>query len=629
MVNLNYFLDVETNILRNEELREPQVEAYAELYNHFILEKKNSHAIVVLPTGVGKTGLMAITPFNISKGRVLIIAPQLTILDTIEASLNPEDSNNFWSKRKVIKDPRKLPTLVVYEGKDTRKDHMEDANIVLVNIQRMQSRNITSLVNQYPEDFFDMIIIDEAHHAEARTWIEAFNHFSNAKVVKITATPYRTDKKELVGQLVYKYKLSQAMSNMYVKSLEKFNYIPDKLYLKIEEDDTLYTVDEILSNPNYSEDWVAKSVSYSDECKISVIKKSEEILNSKRKDTTVPHKIIAAAPNIEEAKHIAELYEEYTNLRAIAVYHEQHPDERRQIFNDIDNHRYDVIVNVSLMGEGYDHKYLSVAAIFRVFKNILPYEQFIGRILRTIPEEEMKKSDDNVGSVVVHQNLNLDDLWDYYKEQLQESEFIDEIRKLPDTNFEDDDNDEKRKGNKNLVNLGEVHDSGSGELSKTSYIETQLLRKRQKEVEERREKINQLISILNVTESQAESIIDEQETQESEFKRPDLLLKQRKKTTYAMITQQIVPEILNRHGLELQGDEILNLPFFNGKYSWIPGKIKNNGGALATYFNSYLKNKIGRKRDLWSNDDYARAAILLDQQQQYVDEYLKGEYFNE
>lgn len=40
MVNLNYFLDVETNILRNEELREPQVEAYAELYNHFILEKK-------------------------------------------------------------------------------------------------------------------------------------------------------------------------------------------------------------------------------------------------------------------------------------------------------------------------------------------------------------------------------------------------------------------------------------------------------------------------------------------------------------------------------------------------------------------------------------------------------------
>lgn len=364
-MNLNYFIDTETNILENKELRDPQIESYAELYNHFVLEKKNTHAIVVLPTGVGKTGLIAITPYNISKGRVLVVTPQLTILDTIESSLNPAESNNFWVDRKVIKTPIDLPTLVVYEGRETRKEHMEQSNIVLTNIQQMQERNEYSLINQYPEDFFDMIIIDEAHHAEAKTWIETFNHFSNAKVIKITATPYRTDDKQLVGELVYKYKLSQAMSNLYVKSLEKFNYIPEELYLKVEDDDELYTVEQILNNPDYDEDWIARTVSFSDECKLSVIKKSEEILSEKRKSTNVPHKIIAAAPNVDEAIRISEMYNENTNLAAVAVHNRLKPDQKKRIFNDIENHRYDVVVNVNMMGEGYDHKYLSVAAIFR------------------------------------------------------------------------------------------------------------------------------------------------------------------------------------------------------------------------------------------------------------------------
>jgi len=173
-----------------------------------------------LPTGSGKTGLISFLPYGIAEGRVLIIAPQLTILDTLEESLDSGSANNFWIERGIIKNPNDLPKLIKYEGKETRKEHMEDANIVLANIQKLQARNEMALLNQYDSDFFDMIIIDEAHHSEARTWIENLQHFSKAKVIKITATAYRTDKKQLVGQLIYKYKLSQAMSKGYVKSLE-------------------------------------------------------------------------------------------------------------------------------------------------------------------------------------------------------------------------------------------------------------------------------------------------------------------------------------------------------------------------------------------------------------------------
>ena len=71
------------NIINNAELREPQVEAYIEVHRHFEITKKKSNALVVLPTGVGKTGLMGILPYFISRGRVLIVTPQVSIKDTV------------------------------------------------------------------------------------------------------------------------------------------------------------------------------------------------------------------------------------------------------------------------------------------------------------------------------------------------------------------------------------------------------------------------------------------------------------------------------------------------------------------------------------------------------------------
>ncbi|EKO04928.1 type III restriction enzyme, res subunit domain protein [Leptospira interrogans str. C10069] len=76
---MDYWLTKNVNIQENLELREPQIEAYWEVYEHFIIDRKASDAIVVIPTGVGKTGLIGILPYKISKGRVLVITPRLVI----------------------------------------------------------------------------------------------------------------------------------------------------------------------------------------------------------------------------------------------------------------------------------------------------------------------------------------------------------------------------------------------------------------------------------------------------------------------------------------------------------------------------------------------------------------------
>ncbi|MEI5994122.1 DEAD/DEAH box helicase [Candidatus Enterococcus mansonii] len=619
----NYFINTPTNIVQNEKLREPQILAYAEVYEHFkIKNKTNKHAIVILPTGSGKTGLISLLPYNISNGRVLIIAPQLTILNTIENSLDSGNSSNFWTDMGIINNPKNLPTVVKYEGKNTRKEHMEQANIVIANIQKLQSRNEMALLNQYESNFFDMIIIDEAHHSEATTWLENLSHFSEAKVVKLTATAYRTDQKQLVGELVYKYKLSQAMSNGYVKSLEKFNYIPEQLYFTLDDNySKQYTYQQILDMELKNEDWIARSVAFSDECKISVVKKSIEILQRKRANTDVPHKIIAAASNIKEAKRIAELYVS-EGYKAIAIHNELKPEEKEKAFSDIENHRVEVIVNVSMMGEGYDHKYLSVAAIFRAFKNPLPYEQFIGRILRAIPQNEVRKSEDNIGSVVAHELLFLDELWEYYKSQLQESNFIDVLtdRDIPDS----EPGINPPTGGIIEIDFGQVKELGQGNMSHSIYMETDYIIQAQKERQKRQKKILDLSKLLNITKNEASDILNRQDSSSNELKRPDVILKRRKKTTDTNIRQVIVPELLLIAGVDISGKELKTLPIFNGKYQWIPSKITDNGGMLATYFNSFLKNAIGYKREEWSNDDYERAGELLEQQADYLKGFFEG-----
>jgi len=352
-----------------------------------------------------------------------------------------------------------------------------------------------------------MIIIDEAHHSEAKTWIENLNHFSEAKVIKLTATAYRTDNKQLVGKLVYKYKLSQAMSKGYVKSLEKFNYIPEILLFTLDnKPDKKYTYEEIIEMNLKDDDWIARSVAFSDECKLSVISRSLKILEEKRSDTNVPHKIIAAASNVDEAKGITEMYIN-KGYKVIAVHNELNPTEREKAFSDIENHRVDIILNVLMMGEGYDHKYLSVAAIFKAFKSPLPYEQFIGRILRAIPEDEVEKVEDNIGSVVVHKFLFLDDLWEYYREQIQESDFITELhdREIPESAGPG------RKGSNDgevvHVDFGQVDENGEGSMRHSVYMETEYILTAQKERKEREMKIIELSKLLKITEVEASDIL--------------------------------------------------------------------------------------------------------------------------
>ncbi|ADQ14049.1 DEAD/DEAH box helicase [Halanaerobium hydrogeniformans] len=620
--NEEHFLISDPQMINNNNLREPQISAYHKVYNHFVTKSKTSHAIIVLPTGVGKTGLMAILPYHISEGRVLIITPGTTIRDSIIDSLDPDNYDNFWLKRKVFKDVEKLPNLIEYEGDDTPLEIINNANIVVLNVHKLQNRLDSSLLKRVNEDFFDMILIDEAHHSTADTWVEAVNYFSDAKIVKLTGTPFRSDGKPIVGEEVFKYKLSAAMANNYVKSLEDIVHVPGKLYLTIDNKyKKEYTVKKIYDMDLKDENWISRSVAYSKNCSEKVVVESLKQLEEKTNKSSVPHKIIAVTCSIDHAEQIKEIY--INKGYETTIVHSKMSDEKLQkAHSDIENHRVQVVVNVAMLGEGFDHKYLSVAAIFRPFRSKLPYAQFVGRILRRIPEDEVESVEDNIGVIVSHQYLYLKDLWDYYKKEIQESDTIKYLNELEISDDESETIDGKRD-----LSIGNAREEGEGKVIVDPYITTELLKKRKEEIAKRKEAIKNLQDMLEIQKEEAAKIYDSSQTSKSKIKRPDQYFKNRKKDIDHLIKYEIVPELINEFNLQKDGDEIIGCRLFKDKFSWIR-KIGNNAGMLSAYFSDALRHKISKKRKDWNLSDYDIAFEQIDAIKEYAENvlhsYLEG-----
>jgi superfamily II DNA or RNA helicase len=85
------------------------------------------------------------------------------------------------------------------------------------------------------------------------------------------------------------------------------------------------------------------------------------------------------------------------------------------VYGKLARHELDVIVQVRKLGEGFDHPYLAVAAVFSLFSNLSPFMQFVGRIMRIVPDTD-PHSVVNEGVVVFHVGGNITGVWNDFRE---------------------------------------------------------------------------------------------------------------------------------------------------------------------------------------------------------------------
>ena len=227
----SFFENCNVNIVNNKKLRKPQIEGWQRAKEHF--DTSQEKAIIQIPVGCGKTGLMALLPFKIAKGRVLIIAPNLEIKNSITNSFNVSSQDYFLKKASVISDPSTFPVSATLDSYNANIIDCEDSHIVITNIQQLSSVN-NKWLSLFSNNFFDMILVDEGHHNVAFSWENIFQHFPNAKVISLTATPFRSDGKEIFGKIIYKYPIHLAMVNGYVKFfLKRFHLLIMEIHIHI------------------------------------------------------------------------------------------------------------------------------------------------------------------------------------------------------------------------------------------------------------------------------------------------------------------------------------------------------------------------------------------------------------
>lgn len=397
----SFFIDTDFDIDENDQLREPQREAYKNIYEYF--QAGNKRTIVQIPVGCGKSGLASIIPFGIAKGRVLVVSPNLTIKKGLFESFDISNRQKcFWRKRGVLSNEDMIGGPFACTLDTGNISICEKSHFVITNVHQLAT-NRDKWLSKFPKDFFDLIIIDEAHHSAASSWENVIDYFSNAKVVNMTATPFRSDKQEIKGELVYRYPFKRATFKGYVKRIRAWYVAPTELTFTARGETKTYNLKEVLKMKE--KDWFSRGIALSDICNQNIVDNSLEKLEELR-ETGTHHQLIAVACSVDHAKDIRSMYNA-RGYNADYICSQMDNDKQEKVMHRLKNGELDCIVQVQMLGEGFDHPKLSVAAIFRPFRTLSPYIQFVGRILRVIVQNSSDHPD-NYGHIVTHAGMNLD-----------------------------------------------------------------------------------------------------------------------------------------------------------------------------------------------------------------------------
>jgi excisionase family DNA binding protein len=397
-----FFTNLDFNIETNGALREPQKDAYLQV-NEFFNAGKNK-AIIQIPVGCGKSGLAALLPLGMARGRVLIISPNLTIKEGLYEAMDITNRQKcFWRKTGTLTNAQMISGPLACTLETGNISVAEKAHIIITNIQQL-AINVDKWLMQFPDGFFDMIIIDEAHHSAAESWKKVLERFPKAKIIHMTATPFRSDRQEIDGEVVYRYPFRSATLKGYIKRLKASYIAPSEIELEFsDKQGKKYTLDDILKLKE--EDWFSREIALAKLCNQHIVDSSLQKLEELRQ-TGTKHQLIAVACTINHAKNIRSMYRE-RGYSAEVIHSEQDKDEQGKILADLKNGTLDCIIQVQMLGEGFDHPKLSVAAIFRPFRTLAPYIQFVGRIMRVIVQNDPTHPD-NMGYIITHLGMNLD-----------------------------------------------------------------------------------------------------------------------------------------------------------------------------------------------------------------------------
>ncbi|MDK2954188.1 MAG: hypothetical protein PWQ27_1571 [Kosmotoga sp.] len=201
-------------------LRRCQLGAYWATMAHFTYS--DEAALICMPTGSGKTAVMMLLAFGLKASRILIVSPSSLLRSELAERF--KELRDLERAKVIGKDQLDLSKLTVKSI-----DHMmttekwaelqNKEDLICISTPKTITKTKKSKAVYPPENFFDLVFFDEAHHLPATTWGNLFRHLGSSKKVLLTATPYRTDKKPIPGVLVYSFPVEKAIEDKILRRI--------------------------------------------------------------------------------------------------------------------------------------------------------------------------------------------------------------------------------------------------------------------------------------------------------------------------------------------------------------------------------------------------------------------------
>lgn len=234
-----------------------------------------------------------------------------------------------------------------------------------VTVGSVQTMMRPKRLGQFPEDWFDVIVVDEAHHALADSYQAVLGHFPGAKVLGVTATPDRADRRnmgEYFDSIAYEYSLPRAIKDGYLCPI-KAQTIP---------------LDIDISGVGVSAgDFKAGELGDALDPYLERI--ADEMLAAGCKE----RRTVVFLPLVKTSQRFRRVLA-MRGFRAAEVNGES--EDRAEVLAAFDRGEYDVLCNSMLLTEGWDCPSVDCVIVLRPTKSRSLYAQMVGRGTRLSPE---------------------------------------------------------------------------------------------------------------------------------------------------------------------------------------------------------------------------------------------------
>lgn len=307
------------------ELRKYQKESIDSVLNEWNQGRKRT--LLVLPTGCGKTIVFTkLAEEMVKQGkRVLILAHRTELLE--QAS-------------------DKLYKITGLKTSLEKADSTAIGSWYRVTVGSVQTLQRDKRLNQFPKDYWDVIIVDEAHHILSDGYMKVMEYFDVANVLGVTATPDRSDMRNLgsyFDSLAYEYSLVQAIKEGYLSKIKALT-IP---------------IDLDLSSVSMSAgDFKASDVGTAlDPYLVQIADEMAKYCKDK--------KTVVFLPLVKTSQKFRDILNE-RGFKAAEVNGES--KDRAEVLEDFEKGRYNVLCNSMLLTEGWDCPSVDCVVVLRPTK---------------------------------------------------------------------------------------------------------------------------------------------------------------------------------------------------------------------------------------------------------------------